>query len=187
QLDRIGIRTALAGCVNFIVKAVPDGINLVLPLRELLYALHDLDDGPAAPFLRPSKRGRGGQRMSRSTEAFRATAAALMELHRRSGMSRQDAAEQTAQELNKLGYRDDQLELISGSQVEDWRDKVNEGGDSLGARRFRKILEFSNSIFTNDREETIRFVVESFGAIARKPIPIERASNQNPADLAASL
>lgn len=171
--DRIAARTALAACINFVLVTVPDSIDLLLPLRELNYALHELDQGHVRAILkREVKRGR--KETAISVVAFRATAAVLMELYSRNAVGRGQAAAAAAERLAELGYRDERNRPITAAQVEDWRDKVKEGGDSIGVKRFRKSLEVLHNIVPNDPERAIQFVLDSLSAI-RRPVglPVE--------------
>jgi hypothetical protein len=68
--------------------------------------------------------------------------------------------------------------MIAASQIEDWRDKVNEGGDSLGVKRFRKALEVVRKVQPDDPEKAIELVLERLSAFRRPDVPQVR----NPQD-----
>jgi hypothetical protein len=168
--ERIAARTAVAACINFVIATIPNGIDLVLPLRELNYALHGLDQGVPAPMLERTTTT-GGRRISISTELFRSMAAVLMELYSKAGSGRSQAAKSAAERLAEMGYRDGDGQMIAASQIEDWRDKVNEGGDSLGVKRFKKALEVVRTIQPDDPQKAIELVLESLSAIRRPDVP----------------
>lgn len=178
--DRIGIRTALSGCINFIKQVLPDGVDLVPPLSDLLYALHDLDKGHASSFLKPIPK-RGGRHIAISLELFRAMAAALMELYQQAGKSRSEAAAEVAQKLDSLGYHDGK-KAISAERVEDWRDKVSEGGNSLGAKRFKSVLTSVRKAHPDDPVAAIGLVFDALPPAVRSLIPTQPASDRNPRD-----
>jgi hypothetical protein len=175
--ERIAARTAVAACMKFVIATMPDGIDLVLPLRELNYALHGLDQGVPSPMLERAKKT-GGRKTSISTEVFRSMAAVLMELYSKAGSGRSQAAESAAERLAEMGYRDGSGQMIAASQIEDWRDKVNEGGDSLGVKRFRKALEVVRKVQPDDPEKAIELVLERLSAFRRPDVPQVR----NPQD-----
>ena len=175
--ERIAARTAVAACINFVIATIPNGIDLVLPLRDLNYALHSLDQGISVAMLKRAKKT-GGRKTPISTEVFRSMAAVLMELYSKAGSGRSQAAENAAERLAEMGYRDDGGQMIAASQIEDWRDKVNEGGDSLGVKRFRKALEVVGKIQPDDPDKAIELVLESLSAIRRPDVPQVR----NPQD-----
>jgi len=162
--DRFAARTALAACIKFVLATAPDAIVLLLPLRDLNYALHELDQGRAAKMLmRDVKKGR--REVAISDEVFRAMVAVLMELYSRTAIGRDQAAAATAQRLADLGYKDDRNRPITAGQVEDWRDKVSEGGDSIGVKRFKKALEVLDKVRPKDVDGAIQLVLESLSAI----------------------
>lgn len=163
---RFAAKAALGACNIFIMRAIPNGLDLVVPLRALLDALDDLEGGRTAPLLKRRKRG-GGRYIPRDIETFRAMAAVLMQINQRS-LSREAAAEKAAQDLNALGFCDERGEPIRAKRVEDWRDKVNEGGDSLGAKRFKDYVEQLKCV---DEKRAYEEVLLSLRAIPGSRIP----------------
>ena len=166
---------ALAACIRFAFRTIPNGIDLIMPLRELLDGLDELDSGLQPPMLRRRTK-KGGLPIRRGIETFRATAAALMELYSKSGMGRDKAAATVAAELNERGHRDERGNLISASRVEDWRDKVSEGGDSLGAKRFRG---FCQDIERFDIRQARLLLFKSLSVIPGTRIPNGAGSDRN--------
>jgi hypothetical protein len=131
---RYSAKAALGACIMFILRTVPNGLDLVLPLRELLDGLDDLDRNCVGRMLRPQSIG-GGHPIPRSVEIFRAMAAALMEINRRS-VGRKAAAEKAAKDLNELGFCDERGGPITAARLEDWRDNIKRRGNTTGAKRF---------------------------------------------------
>jgi hypothetical protein len=107
---RFSAKAALGACIIFIVRSIPNGPDLVLPLRELLEALDDLENNRIGRMVKARSIG-GGQYIPRSVKTFRTMAAVLMEISRRS-QSRPAAAEKVAQDLHKLGFCDEGGEPI---------------------------------------------------------------------------
>ena len=138
---RFAAKLSLAACNRFIIRSVPNGIDLVKPIRELLDCLSDLDKGISSPMLASPRKKKGGRPISRGLETFRATAAVLMEMYKREGKLRLDAAEAAASDLNEWGYCDERGKAITAERLEDWRDKANEGGDGLEAKRFKALCQ----------------------------------------------
>jgi hypothetical protein len=133
---RFAAKAALGACMIFIMQTVPGapGLDLILPLRELSEGLYDLERNCVGRMLKPQKIG-GGHCIPGSVEKFRAMAAALMEINRRS-RGRMAAAEKVAQDLNKLGFCDDGGKAITGERVATWRDSVKQQRDGVGSGRF---------------------------------------------------
>lgn len=172
---RFAAKAGLAACIRFALRAIPNGIDSVMPLRELLDGLADLDAGLQSPMLR-HKRKKGGRQTRRGVETFRATAAVLMEIYIEEGKQRDAAAAIVAKELNQHGYSDERGNPISAKRVEDWRDKVNEGGDSLGAKRFNGL---SQDLKPLDPDKARQLVFESLSLIPGTRIPSGARSNRN--------
>jgi hypothetical protein len=136
---RFAVMAALGACNIFIMRAIPNGLDLVLPLRDLLDGLADLEKGHLAPMLKYSPK-QGMRHLSRQVETFRAMAAVLMELNLKS-LGRNAAAEKAAQDLNERGYCDERGKPITAERLADWRDTAKEGGDRLGAKRFKDYVK----------------------------------------------
>ncbi len=73
-------------------------------LRELIYALQDLDRGNVVPLLKPRKVSHRSPDPI-AEEGFRAFAAATMELLVKGGERRKNAAKRVADNLHRQGYR----------------------------------------------------------------------------------
>jgi hypothetical protein len=87
----------------------------LIPLRQLIYALHDLDRGKVVPLLAPQKINHR-PRDSLVTEGLMAFAAACMELLIESGVRRKDAARHVAKDLHAKGYRSNRHGTITASK-----------------------------------------------------------------------
>ena len=174
---RFAAKASLAACNLFIIRAIPNGIDLVKPLRELLDCLSDLDKGIKCPVLTPPRKRRGARPTSRGVETFRATAAVLMEIYQWEGKLRLDAAEAAANDLNQRGYCDERGKAITAGRIEDWRDRVNEGGDSLGATRFEALCA---ELKVYSCQEARQLVFQSLSLIPGSRIPIDPAIERIP-------
>lgn len=173
--SRFAAIAALAACIQFTFRTIPNAIDLIMPLRELLDGLDELDAGLQPPMLRRRKK-KGGLPVRRGIETFRATVAALMEVYSKSGMRRDEAAATVATELNDRGHRDERGNLIAAERVEDWRDKVSEGGDSLGAKRFRGLCQDMGRF---DIQQARLLLFESLSFIPGTRIPNGACSDRN--------
>jgi hypothetical protein len=163
---RIAAKAALGACILFIKQAIPNGLDLVLPLRELLDGLDDLERNLTGPMLESRKKG-GGHYIPRNIETFRAMAAVLMEINRRS-RGRKAAAEKAAHDLSELGFRDERGDPISASRLEDWRDNIKREGNSLGAKRF---WDYVTKLKIVDEERAYEEVLRSLRVIPGSRIP----------------
>jgi len=101
---RASVVAALVGVNQLIAALFPNEPALPVALIELACALKDLDRGTVAPLL---KRAELGHRPPNalSDELFRAIPAAAMTLQMKAGKSRDDAADEIANRLNRMGYR----------------------------------------------------------------------------------
>jgi hypothetical protein len=166
--DRFAAIAALGACMMFIERQIPNGLDLILPLRELCDALADLNKNHVARMLKPPKRG-GGHYLPRGVETFRAMAAVLMEINRRR-LGRKAAAEKVAKDLYELGFFDERGCPISGSRVEDWRDNIKRDrkSESMGAKRF---WDYITKLKAIDEERAYEEVLRSFRVIPGLQIP----------------
>jgi hypothetical protein len=114
----------------------------LIPLRRLIYALHDLDRGTVVPLLAPQKINHR-PRDSLLKEGLMAFAAACMELLIESGVRRKDAARRVAKYLHAKGYRSTRDRTITAQNVEDWRDRMRSESpsESEAVARFRRLVE----------------------------------------------
>ncbi len=116
------------------------GTGLTTPLRQLQYALHDLDRGKVGRLVERTKvSNRPPEAIS--VEGFRAFAAVAMDLMIQTGVGRKQAAREVARELCRLGYDDGPGRLITAGRVEDWRDRmlVERPAENAGAARFQRL------------------------------------------------
>jgi hypothetical protein len=172
---RFAAKAALGACIMFAMRAIPNGLDLVLPLRDLLDGIDDLAKGHIAPMLeyQPKQRMR---HLPRQIETFGAMAAVLMELNLRS-LGREAAAEKAAQDLNERGFRDERGNPIAAKRLEDWRDTAKEGGDRLGAKRFKDYVKKLSAV---DEQRAREEVFRSLAAIPGSRIPNGPPAIRNP-------
>jgi hypothetical protein len=164
--SRFAAIAALGACIIFIEREIPNGLDLVVPLRELLDGLADLKRNRVAGMLKPAKR-EGGHYIPRGVETFRAMAAVLMEINRRS-RGRKAAAEKAAHDLNELRFCDERGDPISASRLEDWRDNIKRERNSLGANRF---WDYVTKLKSVDEERAYEEVLRSLRVIPGSRIP----------------
>lgn len=119
--------------------------QVLIPLRQLRYALHDLDRGKVVPLLTPRK-VKGRPRDAADEEGLRAFGAASMELFIKGGIARKEAARRVAATLHGLGYREPQNERITPQDVEGWRDRLRSErpADNVAAGRFHRMTTTSH-------------------------------------------
>lgn len=144
--------------------------SLLVPLRQLQYALHGLGRGNVEPMMAPKKvahRPRG----SPAIEAFRALAAVAMDLLVLAGVARKQAARDVARELSRMGYTDGPGKVITGERVEDWRDRVMQEwpAESEAAARFQRMKAQLEARFPSDRKAAARFLLGRLPLVV--PIP----------------
>lgn len=173
--SRFAAMAALTACIQFTFRTIPNAIDLIMPLRELLDGLDELNAGIQPPMLRQKKK-KGGRSLRRGVETFRAMVAALMELYSNNGMGRDEAAARVAAELGECGYSDERGNPISAERVADWRDKVSEGGDSVGAKRFRDTCQDMGRF---DLREARQHLFGSLRLIPVTKIPNATVSDRN--------
>jgi hypothetical protein len=140
-----------------------------MPLRQLNYALHDLNRGKVVPLLAPQKMSYR-PRDSIAKEGFMAFAAVCMELLVESGISRGTAAQQVANDLNARGYRRTHNSRITAKYVEDWRDRMRSGSpsESEAVARFERILEQCRS---SDPQAAANSILERIPLVVPPEIP----------------
>ena len=112
-----------------------------MPLNHLLYALCDLERGKTLPLLKAVKvKHRAPDLLAQ--EAFRAFAAAVLDMLIEDGMARREAAQKVARILNNLGYRNGSKK-ISANQVAAWRYRIlrERRAESHAADRFHRVKE----------------------------------------------
>ena len=159
---RSGARNTIIAAIHFISRVLPDGPELVLPLKSILYGLEDLDNGHVPPILTRAKLGKKGP-VALGSRITRAMAAALMDLYQQAGQERRASAISASQKMNHLGYRDDKRMKISATQVENWRDtmKENQGADDLPARQYATTLSMLAGMFPGKPERAAEFFLQN--------------------------
>ena len=130
---RVGASIALGAVCDFVEGfADVDGGKLSDPIRALMVALKNLDEGVANPMLervRVLRRPTGGD--ARHTMVSFAVAA--MEAAMATGLTLDRAAARNAKDLDRRGYRLSESKPINGATVRNWRTRAAEGpGRSYG-------------------------------------------------------
>jgi hypothetical protein len=172
EARRSGVQIALAAIESFLVTTL--GANdpkPLMPLRQLNYALHDLNRGKVVALLVPQKTSHRPPD-SVAKEAFMAFAAACMELLVESGISRGSAARRVANDLNARGYRRTLNKRITAKYVEDWRDRMRSGSpsESEAVARFQRILILVKHRFS-DPQTAANSILERISHVAPPEIP----------------
>lgn len=168
---RAGVKNALIAFQWFVARVCPNGTELVLPINELLYALEDLDRGRLAPLFHHVVTG-GRHPTGLSAKLFRSIAAVLMTLYQDEKMGVDDPASAVARKLNRLGYRDDGNQRITGDQVNAWRNEVRatKGKNTPGGKQYRTTLSMLSKQFPSDPKGAVRLVLSSLPEMHRLPI-----------------
>lgn len=171
---RRAVCQVLLAMITFVSETIPDRLDLPQPLQETLFALRDLDRGRVSSLLEPTLIDHRPP-MPYSEELFRADAAILMELKKRSGIKRMVAAEIVARRLNERGYRDGN-DRLAGKKIAAWRDVARQeiGVSDLGRQRYRFVLERLEARFPGDPEGAFAFYLDvmldlHFPDILKKP------------------
>jgi hypothetical protein len=139
---RPGVIIALGALQNFLVEIYGRyDPKPLIALRQLIYALHDLDRGTTAPLLTPEKLDHRAPDPC-ANEAFRAFAAAAMELLMKGKVGRLEAARRVAKALRHHGYCNVDHTQITAKNVERWRDSFRAGShENLAVERFRRLRD----------------------------------------------
>jgi hypothetical protein len=144
---RACMRIALVGVIQLLADLYPDDQKFLLPLRELLYGLNDLDHGKVLPFLRPTKVPNSPGN-SLSYELFKAIPAAAMTCLMKKGKSRAEAAREVARSLSQMGFTDPSGKPISAAQITGWRVKMMTelARENLAAARYQSALNWVSAM-----------------------------------------
>jgi hypothetical protein len=120
---RSGVRNALIAVIQLVAALFPNAPVLPLPLNHLLYGLADLDRGKVPPLLKRKKvpHSPGNPLL---IDLFRALPSAAMTHLMERGVGREDAANEIAKRLNRLGYKLPGDKLITGPRIIKWREKL---------------------------------------------------------------
>jgi hypothetical protein len=169
---RSGVHITLRVLEDFL--AAMFGTNdpkVFIPLRQLQYALYDLDRGKVVPLL-ARKKVTHRPRDSAAKEALMALAAGCMELFVEGGVARKLAARQVADALHANGHRNGPSKRITAQNVEDWRDRMRLGSPSenLAVGRFRRIAVDYRSMFP-DPVTAANHILKRIPLVAPPEIP----------------
>ena len=120
---RSGVRNALIAVIQLVAALFPNAPVLPLPLNHLLYGLADLDRGKVPPLLKRKKvpHSPGNPLLN---DLFRALPSAAMTCLMEQGVGREEAANEIAKRLNRLGYKLPRDKLITGPRIIKWREKL---------------------------------------------------------------
>jgi len=120
----------------------PEDGSVYKPLNQLIYALIDLERGKESELLGPAKISHR-PRDPLAELAFRAFAAAAMDLLVLGKMPRKDAARRVATSLHRTGYRQSSGRAISAQQIEDWRDhfRAERPSEDEPTARFHRVKQ----------------------------------------------
>jgi len=149
--------------------------HLFVPLHQLQYALHDLNNGKTGSLLK-AKKIENRPPNSTSVEGFRAFAAVAMDLFIEGGVPRKQAAHDVAIDLRRSGYTLGPGKIITAKQVEDWRDRVlqESPAENPAAARFQRMREALRDKHPDNPTAAARFLLERLPAVV--PIPKKPAS-----------
>jgi hypothetical protein len=120
---RSGVKNALIAVIQLVAALFPNAPVLPLPLNHLLYGLADLDRGKVPPLLKPKKvpHSPGNPLLN---DLFRALPSAAMTYLMEQGVGREEAANEIAKRLNRLGYKLPGDKLTTGPRIIKWREKL---------------------------------------------------------------
>jgi hypothetical protein len=166
---RASVVAALVGVNQLIAALFPNEPALPVALIELACALKDLDRGTVAPLLKHAELGHRPPN-ALSDELFRAIPAAAMTLQMKAGKSRDDAADEIANRLNRMGYRHPSGDRIEGSQVAKWREKMmtERAAENLAVARYQLALERVKGM---EAAEAAKFLLSNMPALYPPKIP----------------
>jgi hypothetical protein len=163
---RTAVYQALFAVIKYVEDTIPERPDFVRPLRELLYALRDLDRGTVAALLEPQPI-KHRPHMPYSEELLRADAAVLMHFKIKAGSERKVAAGFVARRLNERGYRHGN-NRISGDQVIAWRNSVKASrSKKVGSLRYRDALRRLELAFPNEPGGALAFYLSIISNLNR--------------------
>lgn len=159
---REAAKTSLVGAIFFISRAY--GHDLVEPLRRLLTALENLDDGKVDAIVEKAVFSHSPGNAS-SVYIFRALVAAVMEFNVHAGMAGQ-AAEAAARAANRS--RADGQDRITAKQVARWRSDLRQAigstkrsrQDEDGVRQYLDTLAAYKQLYPQDPAAAAREIAE---------------------------
>jgi hypothetical protein len=123
---RLGARTALSACWNFILLfRKPLEETLHVPILRLQDALAGLAKGRTEPIVKAVRR-RGGAPSSDAYDSIKGHAVATVQLLQLAGLTRDDARRVVAKQLSKLGVRPERGSgHVTATTLRNWADKVS--------------------------------------------------------------
>jgi hypothetical protein len=156
---RAGVRNALVGVIRLIAALFPDKASLPISLNHLLYAIYDLDRGKVAPLLQPATPSKNPG-LSLTEDLFRALPAAAMTCLLKQGMKREGAARDIARRLTKMGYRSNEGNEFTASQIAKWREKMmtERAAENRAVAQYQLALDTVKSM---DGNVAVNFLMDS--------------------------
>ena len=146
RYSRQGVLIALGFIQEFLKDTYgPNDPKPLVILPQLIYALHDLDNGTTRPLLSP-KQVRHRAPDPFASKGFRAFGAVAMELFMEGKVGRLEAARRVAKDLNHRGYCNAGHKPITAKNVENWRYSLRAGSPKdLAVERFRRLRDHAAS------------------------------------------
>jgi hypothetical protein len=156
---RASVRNALVGVIRLIAALFPGKPSLPISLNHLLYAIYDLDRGKVTPLLQPATPSKNPG-LSLTEDLFRALPAAAMTCLVKQGMKREGAARDIARRLTRMGYRSNEGDEFTASQIAKWREKMmtERAAENRAAAQYQLALETVKSM---DGNVAVNFLMES--------------------------
>ena len=169
---RQAVLVALGFIQDFLMDIYgPSDPKPLVTLRQLIYALYDLDLGATSPLLTPKKISHRSLD-SLAKKSFRAFAAAAMELLVKAKVKRVEAARRVANALNQRGYRGVRNRRITANDVENWRDQLRVGSpvEDQAVARFRRLID-SAATSTDPSLDAMKILEDLIPGVVPPQIP----------------
>jgi hypothetical protein len=155
QKARAVVGNALICVIDLVQEFKPDNPTCVQPLRNLLYALKNLDQGHTSELLKKYK-PRGRAPKSVEDVLVRSLICAAMTCLVKGGMKREEASRAVYRTLHAKRFKFPDLirkakssgSFRAGAQIEKWRERImeEERSNNLTGRSYRDALELVREI-----------------------------------------
>jgi len=151
--DALAARKQLAAILDFFRGTAAE--RLSLPLKILLNALRDLQDGAAKPVKMFEPKGtKHRRRDDLDLRTIKVVSAVIMdqlcERSSREHLSRADAAKEVAKVFSEYGLSDFRGRSISATAVTKWRDQAKEAKDPEFTRQFNRLRSIDTGVLGHD-------------------------------------
>src|SRR5262245_11330306 len=173
---RLGARTALSACWNFILLfRKPLEETLHVPILRLHSALRMLDQGATEPILEPVRRP-GRAPSDPAYDSIRGDAVATVQILLQTGLARGEAHEEVAKQLRQLGVEPERGSgTVTATTVRNWCDKIPSqvDPDSTAALMYhRKLAPEEMEMFSAmPKDRAKQFALQLLANYARAIIP----------------